>query len=432
MRQNLFQKLKDVSSGSCFIEMMEGVSQQPRKEVQKNIPLSIAQSLQKFNLNNEISQQENILNFTNSLILSNNQINIVEESTRNQSDSNLWYEQRQYRLTASKFGRIIKRMETITKNNNETPHNLLEHLIQNKSVDTYATRHGIASEPHAKTAVLQILKQQGHKYFKASDSGTIIDEKYPFLSASPDQIICCKCCGKGLVEIKCPYSICDVAPSLENLKQIDKNTSQLKKNHDHYFQIQGQLGISKSSHCWYFVYTEHGHYIEKILFDEHFFLKMVETLNSFWLIYMAKELLYNVKNKFLNSSGNNIVNNTNNNEIIKISETVSSSKNDIQTSSINIKFPDTTVKRKAKCVNNNKKKIKATKQGFTPDPVYICPICQKNIPHIAENFEENSIGCEICNMWFHFKCVGITDEKMIPMESDSWFCKNCRDAFSKN
>ena len=45
-------------------------------------------------------------------------------------------------------------METITKNSNEKPNDLLEHLIQNRPVDTYATRHGIAKEPHAKKAVV--------------------------------------------------------------------------------------------------------------------------------------------------------------------------------------------------------------------------------------------------------------------------------------
>ena len=36
-------------------------------------------------------------------------------------------------------------------------------------------------------------------------SGLIINEAYPFLAASPDDIITCKCCGTSLVEYKCPY-----------------------------------------------------------------------------------------------------------------------------------------------------------------------------------------------------------------------------------
>ena len=37
---------------------------------------------------------------------------------------------------------------------------------------------------------------------------------YPFLGASPDGLVCCSCCGKGLLEIKCPYSIRDRDPGM--------------------------------------------------------------------------------------------------------------------------------------------------------------------------------------------------------------------------
>ena len=149
-----------------------------------------------------------------------------------------------------------------------------------------------------KAAITKILKEQGHKFLTSSDLGTIIDKEYPFLSASPDQVIYCKCCGNGLVEIKCPYSIRNVSPSTDILQQIDQKTLNLKKNHDHYYQIQGQLGIHKSLHCWYFVYTDHGYYIEKILFDQDFYNDIVQNLKTFWFNFMARELLYN---NYLNS-----------------------------------------------------------------------------------------------------------------------------------
>lgn len=33
----------------------------------------------------------------------------------------------------------------------------------------------------------------------------MIDHKNPFLGASPDGIINCACCGRGVLEIKCPF-----------------------------------------------------------------------------------------------------------------------------------------------------------------------------------------------------------------------------------
>ena len=42
-----------------------------------------------------------------------------------------------------------------------------------------------------------------HVNFMMSKSGFIIPLSYPLMGASPDGIIKCKCCGYGVLEIKC-------------------------------------------------------------------------------------------------------------------------------------------------------------------------------------------------------------------------------------
>ena len=37
-------------------------------------------------------------------------------------------------------------------------------------------------------------------------SGLVINPWWPFVAATPDGIVDYKCCGKGVLEIKCPYS----------------------------------------------------------------------------------------------------------------------------------------------------------------------------------------------------------------------------------
>ena len=61
-----------------------------------------------------------------------------------------------------------------------------------------------------------------------------------------------------------------------------------------------------------------------------------------------------------------------------------------------------------------------------PDPVYLCGECNCDIVSFTENFEENSIECENCNRWYHFKCVHIID---IPPDSESLLCLDCRISF---
>ena len=38
-------------------------------------------------------------------------------------------------------------------------------------------------------------------------SGLFLSIEYPMFGASPDGLVQCTCCGEGLVEIKCPYTL---------------------------------------------------------------------------------------------------------------------------------------------------------------------------------------------------------------------------------
>ena len=48
------------------------------------------------------------------------------------------------------------------------------------------------------------------------EAGLFIDPYRPFLGASPDGIVNCKCCGKGVIEIKCPLCVKDGLPEDDN------------------------------------------------------------------------------------------------------------------------------------------------------------------------------------------------------------------------
>ena len=114
------------------------------------------------------------------------------------------------------------------------------------------------------------------------------------MSASPDLIIECQCCGVTLVEIKCPYSIRDEKSSSGNFKQLKEtdNGISLKTNNAHYQQVQGQLGVTNNNaQSWYFVFTHHGYYIEKVAFDKKFF-EMLTNFKIFWFHHLSKELVF--------------------------------------------------------------------------------------------------------------------------------------------
>ena len=64
-----------------------------------------------------------------------------------------------------------------------------------------------------------------HSNFAITKTGLHISADYPHLGASPDGIIDCDCCGKGLVEIKCPRKYSAGLKGWENDKNFAIDSS---------------------------------------------------------------------------------------------------------------------------------------------------------------------------------------------------------------
>ena len=100
-----------------------------------------------------------------------------------------------------------------------------------------------------------------HTEFRVSDSGLVINPQWPCFGASPDGIVSCKCCGRGVLEIKCPY--CHRNKAIE-VAAADKKFC-LKKNsdgllcidseHSYYYQAQCQLFVCDLKYCDFCVCT---------------------------------------------------------------------------------------------------------------------------------------------------------------------------------
>ena len=54
-----------------------------------------------------------------------------------------------------------------------------------------------------------VAMKEVHIAFDINNSGLIIDPIYTFMGASPDGLVCCTCCGHGVLEVKCPFSCKD-------------------------------------------------------------------------------------------------------------------------------------------------------------------------------------------------------------------------------
>ena len=113
----------------------------------------------------------------------------------------------------------------------------------------------------------------------------LVDNERPFLGASPDGIISCVCCGKGVLEVKCPFSIKEGLPY--NLDKAEFFMTRqdyrwtLKRDHAYHYQIQLQLQVCQLHYCDFIVWTAKDFNVERIVADKHFFEGVVDTAQFF-------------------------------------------------------------------------------------------------------------------------------------------------------
>ena len=87
-----------------------------------------------------------------------------------------------------------------------------------------------------------------HTNFTVSSSGLVLNPKWPHLGASPDGIVNCSCCGRGVLEVKCTYShrynsVYDIARDSSSCLLVPENDAcpHLDHNHAYYHQVQAHF-----------------------------------------------------------------------------------------------------------------------------------------------------------------------------------------------
>ena len=220
----------------------------------------------------------------------------IEQHTKNQSEDSLWHHQRKLRLTASNFGRVVKRRPT-------TPvGNLVKSLLYPKPFSTEATCWGTQHEDDAKKQYLEHLQSSGCRAASIKESGLVIDNDCPSLACSPDGLVDIPGEEGGVVEIKCPYVAAkeglDPASAAATLKTFFCKVGvagnlKLKRRHDYYYQVQGMMAITRRSWCDFVVWTPKGMSVERIMFEEDLWAEIKPKLLKFYQKALLPELALN-------------------------------------------------------------------------------------------------------------------------------------------
>lgn len=274
----LYQIIQDDIHGSCLWEVVEGRSLS-RERIDKMNSIecpTLLELAENFKKNN---QSMSVASFNEYIKITDKQIEAVKKKTINQSLDETWFNQRVGRITASKFYRIFTRSKTLQTLEEdkimEASISIVSEVMNYKpNITTFALKHGISMEPHAKKMYIAMSKNK-HKNLKTEEAGLIINIHKPYVAVSPDLEVECDCCGKGLLEVKSPYSIKGEQPTACNLPYLEQTLSDknekittLKTDCSYYFQVQGQLAVSGRNYCDFLVYTTAGYHLERIFFNQ--------------------------------------------------------------------------------------------------------------------------------------------------------------------
>ena len=133
-----------------------------------------------------------------------------------------------------------------------------------------------------------------HQGLTVEEAGLFVHPDMPFIGASPDGIITCECCGKGALEVKCPFCAKDGLPDCEDKNfcvELKEDKWVLKQNHQYYYQVQTQLYVCRLTYADFVVWTENGMAYERISFDDKFFEVLLDTLKRFFIYGVLPEII---------------------------------------------------------------------------------------------------------------------------------------------
>ncbi|KAK3086590.1 hypothetical protein FSP39_020732 [Pinctada imbricata] len=285
LKKNLYNVCRKYGSVFCHTVEYEDSENEDVTNSNNNF-FPLPEIIQNYKSKNEVFKESELFQYLRAAH-STQMIEYIEQQTREQSDSDIWYSFRKGRITASIMGSVLNcNIERLS------PDNYIVRKIQgtNNFFSTKATDYGKAMENVARS---QYSKKYCESHIKSQVShvGLCISPKQPFIAASPDGLVRCQCCGEGLLEIKCTFThqhkYTKQIASEENYNVLLENGQvKLKRNCSWYCQIQTQLFATGKSWCDFVLFTHKDIAIDRIYFNEEFFDRCLNKATAFFLKFL--------------------------------------------------------------------------------------------------------------------------------------------------
>ncbi|KAK3880823.1 hypothetical protein Pcinc_014710 [Petrolisthes cinctipes] len=138
----------------------------------------------------------------NTTCISQQQVDLIEKSSRKQTKSRIWWQQRAGRVTASMLKKVLHTSPT-----NPAP-SLIRAVCYPQDVmfKTPATRWGCEHEKDAVKAYIQ--DQKHHTQLTIAEGSFTVDLQNPFFGASTDVRVQCSCCNHRVILEKEAWCYC--------------------------------------------------------------------------------------------------------------------------------------------------------------------------------------------------------------------------------
>ena len=217
----------------------------------------------------------------------------LAELTCKQSHSQEWFKYRAGRITASRFRQVLH------TNCDQPSLSLLKSICypETHRFSTKATTWGCEHEKDALTAY-KVQMSASHEDLNVTTCGFYVSTTHPFLGASPDALTECQCCGRGVVEVKCPLcaqenSLAEEARRGRNfcLQERCDGRYELRHQHDYYYQCQLQMYATGRGFCDFVVWTQKELHIERLTLDEALITSALPTAKKFFNCCILPELI---------------------------------------------------------------------------------------------------------------------------------------------
>lgn len=249
--------------------------------------------------NSNIGDDENInadfvAKYVNSIVenetITPEDINNIESATKLQSEDDLWKQLHGCKMTASNFGRIVKC--------SRCPNGLVKAMLYDRPSSKYL-QYGKDHEQDAIDMYTKLCSTR-HENIQVEKSGIFMSTQRPGYGASLDGIVKHSDGRRTGLECKCPLS--QRGKSIEEackcktfyLYKDENGDIKLKRTHNYFIQIQGQLFATKMIYVDFVVWfgPDQDIFTERIVFDEEkWYSVYLPALDFFYKWAFIPELL---------------------------------------------------------------------------------------------------------------------------------------------